>query len=158
MEHLNGFQIRKARKEDAAQLLNLIVELAIFERQPDAVIVTIDEFIKDGFGETPVWEAFVAERDGEIVGMSLFYLRYSTWKGKRLYLEDLIVKESFRGQGLGKALFEKTLQTCKERGYSGMVWQALDWNEPALEFYRSYNATFDNEWINISIDTPTKNA
>jgi ribosomal protein S18 acetylase RimI-like enzyme len=158
MKDANTFHIRQARPEDAPRLMELIRELAAFERQPDAVTVTLEDFIADGFGPQAVWEAIVAETDGEIIGMSLFYIRYSTWKGKRLYLEDLIVQETYRGLGVGKSLFEETLKICKERGYSGMVWQALDWNEPALAFYRKYNATFDSEWINISIETPANHA
>lgn len=148
--------IRKAKAEDCLQMLELIKELAAYERQPDAVTVTMEEFIECGFGEKPVWEAFVAEvsENGltRIVGISLFYIRYSTWKGRRLYLEDIVVTERMRGQGIGKLLFDKTLELCKERGYHGMVWQALDWNEPALNFYRKYGANFDNEWINISLE------
>jgi len=148
--------IRKAKAEDCPQMLELIKELAAYERQPDAVTVTMEEFIACGFGEKPVWEAFVAEvtENGQphIVGISLFYIRYSTWKGRRLYLEDIVVTERMRGKGIGKQLFDKTLELCKERGYHGMVWQALDWNEPALNFYRKYGANFDNEWINISLE------
>lgn len=148
--------IRKARPEDCGQLLGLIKELAVYEKQPDAVTVSMEEFIDSGFGSQQVWEAFVAEQEINgsltIIGMSLFYIRYSTWKGRRLYLEDLIVTESMRGQGIGKRLFDITLDVCRERGYNGMVWQALDWNEPALNFYRKYNADFDYEWVNISVE------
>lgn len=149
--------IRKAEPADCAQMLDLIRELAAYERQPDAVTVSLEEFVDAGFGPQPVWEAFVAEVEMEgkmlMVGISLFYIRYSTWKGRRLYLEDIVVTERMRGRGIGKQLFERTLALCRERGYHGMVWQALDWNEPALAFYRKYDATFDNEWINISMET-----
>lgn len=149
-------RIRKAIREDCPRLLELITELAVYERQPDAVTVSMEEFEESGFGAHPVWEAFVAEQTingkQEVVGMSLFYIRYSTWKGRRLYLEDIIVTESMRGQGIGKQLFDTTWQLCQERRYSGMVWQALDWNEPALNFYRKYNAEFDYEWVNISLN------
>lgn len=152
--------IRKAQAEDCPQMLDLIRELAVYERQPDQVTVSMDEFVTSGFGPNPVWEAFVAEEitaGGEhpelrLVGLSLFYIRYSTWKGRRLYLEDIIVTEAMRGQGIGKDLFEQTIQVCRERGYNGMVWQALDWNEPALNFYRKYDANFDPEWINITLE------
>jgi len=149
--------IRKAEPADCAQMLDLIRELAVYERQPDAVTVSMEEFVDAGFGQHPVWEAFVAEvelgNQMVIVGISLFYIRYSTWKGRRLYLEDIVVTEKMRGRGIGKQLFERTLALCRERGYHGMVWQALDWNEPALAFYRKYGASFDNEWINISLET-----
>jgi len=149
--------IRKAEPEDCPQMLELVRELAVYERQPDAVTVSMEEFVDAGFGPQPVWEAFVAEVELEnqpiIVGISLFYIRYSTWKGRRLYLEDIVVTEKMRGRGIGKQLFDRTLELCKQRGYNGMVWQALDWNEPALAFYRKYGANFDNEWINISLET-----
>ena len=146
--------IRKATADDCVQLLELINELARYERAPDEVTVSLDEFIDAGFGSKPVWEAFVAEVDGRIVGMSLFYIRYSTWKGRRLYLEDIVVTESMRGNGLGKLLFDATWNLSRERGYSGMVWQVLDWNEPAIHFYEKYGATFDGGWLNVSIAGP----
>ena len=149
---MENYLIRIAQKEDCGQLMELIKELAIFEKAPDEVTVSMEEFIDCGFGENPVWEAFVAELDEKIVGMSLFYIRYSTWKGKRLYLEDLIVTESARGKGLGKILLDKTIEYGKENGFSGMLWQVLDWNEPAIEFYKKYNAKFDGEWLNTSIE------
>ncbi len=144
--------IRTANEEDCEAMLKLVKELAIFEKAPDEVTVTLEAFIAAGFGEEPVWGAFLAEVDGKIVGMSLYYVRYSTWKGKRLYLEDLIVTEEFRGKGLGKILFDKTIEYGKEKGYSGMMWQVLDWNEPAIHFYKKYNAKFDGEWLNTSIE------
>ena len=151
---MSSIVIRKAEAADCPQMLELIKELAVYEREPTAVTVSMEEFIESGFGPSPVWEAFVAASDdGHIVGLSLFYIRYSTWKGRRLYLEDIVVTEHMRGQGIGKLLFEKTLQLCEERNYSGMVWQVLEWNEPAINFYRKYGATFDNEWINVSLVT-----
>lgn len=147
--------IRRAEKTDCPQMLDLIRELAIFEKQPDEVTVTMTEFVESGFGGNPVWGAFVAETEcfeRKIIGISLYYIRYSTWKGRRLYLEDLIVTEHFRGRGIGKKLFEKTWDYCLEKGYRGMSWQALDWNEPALDFYRKYQTKFDSEWINISME------
>lgn len=149
---MENFRIRKAVNEDCGQLMELIRELAVYEKAPDEVTVSMEEFVESGFGENPVWFAFVAEIEEKIVGMSLFYIRYSTWKGRRLYLEDLIVTESFRGKGLGKILFEKTIEYGKEKGYSGMMWQVLDWNEPAINFYKKYNANFDGEWLNTSIE------
>lgn len=143
--------IRKAEATDCPQMLELVKELAAYERAPDEVTVSIEEFVGAGFGPSPVWEAFVAEWDGRIVGISLFYIRYSTWKGRRLYLEDIIVTENMRGQGIGRLLFDETLKLCKDRKYSGMVWQVLEWNEPAINFYQKYGATFDNEWMNVSL-------
>ena len=150
----NHATIRKAVAADCVQLLELIKELALYERAPDEVTVSLEEFVDAGFGDNPVWEAFVAEVDGRIVGMSLFYIRYSTWKGRRLYLEDIVVTEAMRGKGLGKLLFDETWKLCQIRGYSGMVWQVLDWNEPAINFYKKYGATFDSGWLNVSIASP----
>ena len=133
------------------RVLELIRELAVFEKQPDAVQVTVADLERDGFGPNPLFQTLVAEIDGEIPGIALFYNRYSTWKGRRLYLEDLIVTESMRGYGIGKQLFEETINYGKSKGYQGMVWQVLDWNEPAIQFYRKYKADFDAEWINVSI-------
>lgn len=144
--------IRKAGIHDCEAMMQLIRELAIYEKAPDEVTVSIEHFIESGFGKNPVWGAFVAEVDDKIVGMSLFYVRYSTWKGQRLYLEDLVVTEEFRGQGLGKILFDKTIGYGKEKGYSGMLWQVLDWNETAINFYKKYDAKFDGEWLNASIE------
>src|SRR5690606_38349471 len=121
--------LRLAERSDCGRLMELIRELAVFERAPDEVTVSLTEFEEAGFGPQPVWEAYVAEVNGKIEGMALFYIRYSTWKGRRIYLEDLIVSEDFRGRGLGKMLFEKVWSLTKERSYSGMVWQVLDWNE-----------------------------
>ncbi len=132
-------------------MLELIRELAIYEKAPDEVTVSLEAFEDAGFGKNPVWGAFVAEVDGAIVGISLYYVRYSTWKGRRLYLEDLIVTEKMRGLGLGKLLFDQTLAYGKACGYHGMVWQVLEWNEPAIKFYEKYKADFDAEWINVSI-------
>jgi ribosomal protein S18 acetylase RimI-like enzyme len=144
-------KLRKAEKADCGRLMELIRELALFEKAPEEVTVSLTEFEEAGFGAQPVWEAFVAEADGEIAGMALFYIRYSTWKGRRIYLEDLIVSERFRGQGIGKMLFERVWAVAGERSYSGMVWQVLDWNEPAIRFYQKYGAEFDSGWLNASL-------
>ncbi len=144
--------VRKAQKEDCERLLELIQELAEYEKEPEAVTVSLHEFIDSGFGEHPVWEAFVIEVDGQIQGMALYYIRYSTWKGRRIYLEDIIVTESMRGKGYGKRLFEKVWQTCLERKYSGMVWQVLDWNTPAIDFYKKYGVDFDGGWLNCTLE------
>jgi GNAT superfamily N-acetyltransferase len=144
--------IRPAEKKDCERMMELIRELALYEKAPGEVTVTFDHFVESGFGTNPVWWAYVAEMDGKVEGFALYYIRYSTWKGQRLYLEDLLVTEKLRGQGIGKLLFDKLLEICKEKKYSGMVWQVLDWNEPAINFYKKYEGVnFDGGWLNCSI-------
>src|SRR5215217_2575694 len=144
--------IRKAIKADCYRILELVQELATYERAPKEVTVSYEHFEKSGFGSRPVWWAFVAEVNGKVEGFALFYIRYSTWKGQRLYLEDLIVTEKMRGKGLGKLLFDALITETREKNLSGMVWQVLEWNEPAINFYKKYyNASLDPEWINCSI-------
>ena len=145
------FEIRIAVKQDCPRLMELIHELALFERAPEEVTVTLQEFEETGFGSKPVWKAFVAEADGLIVAFALYYVRYSTWKGSRLYLEDLIVTEEYRGKGIGKILFDRLFQETRELGFSGMVWQVLDWNEPAIKFYNKYEATIEAGWLNAAL-------
>lgn len=144
-------RIRRAVKEDCARLLELINELAVYEKAPDEVTVTLEHFIESGFGAQPVWWAFVAEADGQVEGFALYYIRYSTWKGQRMYLEDLIVTEKMRGNGLGKMLFDQLIVEAKAQQFNGIVWQVLEWNAPAINFYKKYKAQFDPEWINCSI-------
>jgi GNAT superfamily N-acetyltransferase len=143
--------IRKAIKEDCPRLLELIKELALYEKAPEEVTVSIEHFEESGFGENPVWWAFVAEADGKVNGFALYYIRYSTWKGQRMYLEDILVTERWRGKGLGKLLFDRLMVEAKDRELNGIVWQVLDWNEPAINFYKKYNASFDGEWVNCAI-------
>jgi GNAT superfamily N-acetyltransferase len=143
--------IREAVKEDCERLLELIRELAIYERAAEEVTVGLEEFQDSGFGVKPVWKAFVADVDGVIQGFGLYYIRYSTWKGRRLYLEDLLVTETMRGQGLGKLIFDKLIEEAIENGFNGMNWQVLDWNEPAINFYKKYNAVLDEGWLNVSL-------
>ena len=145
--------IRKAIKEDCLQMMQLIHELAVYERSPEEVTVDFDHFVQSGFGAQPVWWAFVAEENSAIVGFALYYIRYSTWKGQRMYLEDLLVTEKMRGQGIGKLLFDALIQECRCKKYSGLVWQVLDWNEPAINFYKKMDAVhFDHGWINCSLE------
>lgn len=151
------FFVRRAVKADCPRLMQLVVELAVFEKEPDAVTVSPQHFEESGFGENPVWWAFVActtDPSGveTIHGFALYYIRYSTWKGQRLYLEDLIVTEEMRGKGLGKLLFDRVLRETREKKFSGMVWQVLDWNEPAIDFYKKYGAKLDQGWINCSVE------
>jgi len=143
--------IRRAVKEDCPRLLELIRELAEYERAPDEVTVTLQHFEESGFGKNPVWWAFVAEVDEVIVGFALYYIRYSTWKGQRMYLEDIVVTEAMRGKGIGGALFERLVEDMHEKKLNGIVWQVLEWNEPAINFYKKYDVKFDSEWVNCSI-------
>ena len=143
--------IRRAVKEDCARLLELIRELAAYEKAPQEVTVTMEHFVESGFGARPVWWAFVAEVDGVIQGFALWYVRFSTWKGQRMYLEDFYVTQEMRGKGLGKLLFDKIITEAKEQKFHGIMWQVLEWNEPAINFYKKYNAAFDGEWINCGI-------
>lgn len=143
--------IREARLADCSRILELINELAVYERAPEEVTVTLAEFEDAGFGQKPVWKAFVAELDETIVGFALYYVRYSTWKGCRLYLEDFIVTDSHRGKGIGKQLFETVVLEAHEKGFNGMTWQVLDWNEPALNFYKKYEAGVEAGWLNGSL-------
>ncbi|TAN12438.1 MAG: GNAT family N-acetyltransferase [Chitinophagaceae bacterium] len=160
--------IRRAQKKDCPRLLELVKELAEYEKAPDEVTVSLAHFIESGFGKHPVWWAFVAEslssptlnpspeeRENNkplIVGFALYYIRYSTWKGQRMYLEDIIVSKEYRGKGIGKMLFDKLIEEGKQRHFNGMIWQVLEWNEPAIHFYEKYHASFDKEWWNGSID------
>jgi len=146
-----NISIRRAQKEDCERLLELINELAVYEKAPDEVTVTLTEFQDAGFGEKPVWKAFVAEWDGVIHGFGLYYIRYSTWKGRRLYLEDLLVTEEMRGKGVGKLLFDTLVEEAVINGYNGMTWQVLDWNEPAINFYKKYNAHIESGWLNAAL-------
>lgn len=143
--------IRQSKREDCKRLLELIYELAVYEKAPNEVTVTLDHFEASGFGENPVWWGFVAEEEGLILGFTLYYIRYSTWKGQRMYLEDFLVTESARGKGVGKLLFDRLIEEAKAKKFNAIVWQVLEWNEPAINFYKKYNASFDGEWFNCSI-------
>lgn len=143
--------VRLAQKKDCPRLLALVRELAIFENAPDEVTVSLSHFEESGFGDNQVWWGFVAEVDGIIEGFALCYVRFSTWKGQRLYLEDFYVTEKMRGKGIGKMIFDRVILEMKEKKFNGMVWQVLEWNEPAIQFYKKYNTSFDNAWINCQI-------
>ncbi len=144
--------IRRARREDCFRLLELVKELALYEKASDEVTITLEHFEETGFGDNPVWWAFVAELDDVIHGFALYYIRFSTWKGQRMYLEDIYITQEMRERGIGKLLFEILIQEAKEKQFKGIVWQVLDWNKPAIEFYKKYNAGFDAEWVNCSLD------
>ena len=139
--------IRPGTAADLPQVLTLIQELAAFEREPDAVETTLESMQQDGFGERPVFEFFVAEDDQKIVGLALYFYSYSTWKGKCIYLEDLIVTEAYRGRGLGRRLLDRVVTKAKEENAKRVVWQVLDWNTPAIAFYESLGAARLPEWI-----------
>lgn len=146
-----SISLRVAQKEDCPRLIDLVNELALFEKAPEEVTVSLQEFEDAGFGNKPVWKAFVAIDNDVIIGFALYYIRFSTWKGRRVYLEDFIVTEEHRGKGIGKLLFEQIIQETKELDYSGMVWQVLDWNEPAIGFYKKYEADIEEGWLNASL-------
>jgi GNAT superfamily N-acetyltransferase len=145
---MTHIKIRRAVKEDCSALLTLVKELALYERAPDEVTVSMQHFEDSGFGKNPVWWAFVAENENVIVGFALYYIRYSTWKGQAMYLEDILVTNEMRGKGIGKLLFERLIEEAKEKNFNRIAWQVLEWNEPAINFYKKYNPTFDGEWIN----------
>ena len=130
--------IRKALKEDCPKIMELIKELAVYEKAGDKVTVKFDHFVESGFGSNPVWWSFVATIDDKIVGIALYYVRYSTWKGQRMYLEDIVVNLEYRGHGIGKKLMDAIIVEGKEKKFNGIMWQVLDWNEPAINFYKRY--------------------
>ncbi len=144
--------IRPCVKKDLQRVLELVHELAEYEGAPHEVTNTVAQMELDGFGVNPIFGGFVAEIEGVIIGISLYYWRYSTWKGKRLYLEDIIVTEKERGRGAGKLLFDRTMQRALDEGCTGMMWQVLGWNEPAIKFYKKYGAKLDDEWTNCSLE------
>ncbi len=165
-----NISIRRAVKEDCPRLLELITELAVYEKAPNDVTVTLEHFTESGFGEKPVWWAFVATSPlvnaekrtslslqmekglgDEVVGFALYYIRYSTWKGQAMYLEDIIVTESMRGRKIGKLLFDQLIEEAREKKFNRIIWQVLDWNEPAINFYKKYKAEFDSGWLNGSL-------
>ncbi|CAG5068308.1 hypothetical protein DYBT9623_01037 [Dyadobacter sp. CECT 9623] len=141
---------RHGREDDIPAIFELVKELAVYERALNQVSNNVEKMTRDYHEK--LYDFFVAESDSKIIGLSLYYFRYSTWKGKRLYMEDIIVTESMRGNGIGKILFDATVSAAKETGCTGMLWQVLDWNTSAVGFYRKYGTNFDNEWINCSLD------
>jgi len=144
--------IRKGTSNDMPAVLDLIKELAIFEKEPDAVVVTVDDLVRDGFGENPLFHTFVAEVNAEIIGIALYYYRYSTWKGKTIHLEDLIVKENQRGTGAGFALYSEIIAQGKRDNVRRIEWNVLDWNTPAIEFYKKTGAKVLDDWRVAQMD------
>jgi GNAT superfamily N-acetyltransferase len=143
--------IRKAIQADIPDIIALVKELALFEKAPEEVTVTAEDYLQNGFKENSLFDCNLAYFYGELAGFSLWYFRFSTWKGKRLYLEDLYVREPFRGKGIGKILLNRVIDEAKVTQCSGLMWQVLEWNEPAIEFYKKYNAQLDGEWINVNL-------
>ena len=148
---LDDIAIREADPSDMTAVHSLITELAIYEKAKDEVETTVAQLIKDGFEEPKLFDCVVAENKGIVVGFALYYTSYSTWKGACLYLEDFLVTENMRGKGIGKLLFDKVYQIAKNRKVKRFQWQVLDWNEPAINFYKKYNAVLDPEWLNGKI-------
>ncbi|MBP1223433.1 GNAT family N-acetyltransferase [Flavobacterium sp. 1355] len=144
--------IRKGNPEDMRSVLGLIQELAIFEKEPEAVVISEEDLIRDGFGEKPLFHVFVAEVEEEIVGIALYYYRYSTWKGKTIHLEDLIVKEKMRGTGLGSALYAEIMKQGKRDNVRRVEWNVLDWNTPAVNFYKNSGAKILDGWQVVQMD------
>jgi ribosomal protein S18 acetylase RimI-like enzyme len=144
--------IREGKPTDIDQVYELIKELAVFEKAANEVDISPENLREDAFGENAIAEIFVAERDGNIVGAAIIYEKYSTWKGRSMHLEDLIVKEEHRGVGIGKEFFEFLIRLAAERNYGRMEWQVLDWNEPAIEFYKKYESQFLEEWLDCRLD------
>lgn len=140
--------IREGKRADCPAVYQLIQELAVYEKAADQVEITEEELAEDGFGLDAIYHLLVAEQDDQIIGIALYYIKYSTWKGKCVYLEDLIVTEKYRGVGAGKLLFEELIKIAAKLNAGRMEWQVLDWNEPAIGFYKKYNAELDGEWFN----------
>lgn len=146
------YTIRDAKPDDMAQVFALVQELAHFEKEPDAVEITKEDLVKDGFGETKLFHCFVAETDDGIVGIALVYPRYSTWKGPAIHLEDLIVSKKMRGSGLGTALLDEVVRYGHGLGVKRICWEVLDWNEPAIEFYEKKGANVLRDWDVVQLD------
>ena len=143
-----GTTIRKGEKKDLPDVLNLIKELAEYENSLQEVSITLKDLERDGFGSRPWYWFLVAENKKKIIGLSFYWIRYSTWKGKFLFLEDFVIKKEYRGKGIGAKLFQETIRTCKRLNLNGMTWQVLDWNNQAIDFYKKYNAEISNTWLN----------
>ena len=144
--------IRKGNSQDMQAVFQLIKELAVFGKEPEAVVITVDDLIQDGFGENPLFGVFVAEVDQQIIGMALYFYKYSTWKGKTIHLEDLIVSQKFRGKGIGKALLHEMVNLAQTEKIKRLEWNVLDWNTPAIDFYLESGAEILKEWQLVRLD------
>jgi GNAT superfamily N-acetyltransferase len=152
MSQMDKITLRKAESVDIPLIFSLVKELAIYELAPEEVTATLEDYEVNGFSEKPLFEAFLLFENDQLAGFALWYFRFSTWKGKRLYLEDLFVKSEFRSKGYGKLLMDAILEEAKITNSKGLMWQVLDWNTTAIDFYKKYEARFDSEWINVHID------
>ncbi|WP_395617500.1 GNAT family N-acetyltransferase [Aquirufa sp.] len=144
--------IRRATKEDIGLVRDLVMELAIFERAPEEVTSSLDDYIQEGFSDNPLFSANLIYLNDKLAGFSLWYYRFSTWKGRRFYLEDLYIKEAYRGKGLGKYLINEAIEEAKRMKCTGMMWQVLDWNQPAIDFYNTLGVKMDAGWLNVHLD------
>jgi predicted N-acetyltransferase YhbS len=146
------FKVRLGKKEDMQAVFNLITELAVFEKEPDAVEITVTDLVRDGFSETPKFKVFVAEQEQNIIGIALFYERFSTWKGRAIHLEDLIVTKSKQKIGAGKALYKAVLKHANDNNFNRVAWEVIDWNTNAIDFYKSTGATYLNDWSVVQMN------
>ena len=146
------FKVRLGEKEDMQAVFNLITELAVFEKEPDAVEITVTDLVRDGFSETPKFKVFVAEQEHNIIGIALFYERFSTWKGRTIHLEDLIVTKSKQKIGAGKALYTAVLKHAYDNNFNRVAWEVIDWNTNAIDFYKSTGATYLNDWSVVQMN------
>ena len=147
-----NFNIRLGEKKDMPSVLDLIIELAVFEKEPDAVEITVADLVRDGFSEKPMFKVFVAEQDNKIIGIALFYERYSTWKGRTIHLEDLIVTKNKQKIGAGKALYLAVLKSAYDNNFNRVSWEVIDWNTNAIDFYKSTGATYLNDWSVVQMN------
>ena len=146
------FIIRRGQAKDMQSVLDLITELAVFEKEPDAVDISVVDLVKDGFSEYPMFKIFVAEQEREIIGIALFYERFSTWKGRTIHLEDLIVTKNKQKIGAGKALYTAVLKYAYDHEYNRVAWEVIDWNSNAIDFYKSTGATYLNDWSVVQMN------
>jgi GNAT superfamily N-acetyltransferase len=149
---MDKINISRATKEDIGLVRDLVMELAIFENAPDEVTSSLADYIEEGFSDNPLFTANLIYLNDELAGFSLWYYRFSTWKGRRFYLEDLYIKEPYRGKGLGKNLINEAIEEAKRMKCTGMMWQVLDWNQPAIDFYTTLGVKMDSGWLNVHLD------
>ena len=147
-----SFIIREGQKQDVKAVLDLIIELAVFEKEPDAVEITVEDLLKDGFSDNPKFKLFVAEENAVVIGIALFYERYSTWKGKSIHLEDLMITQSKRKIGAGKALYTAVLKYAHDHDFNRVAWEVIDWNTNAINFYKSTGATYLSDWSVVQMN------
>lgn len=147
-----NIEIKRAQASDVPEILALVKALALFEKAPEQVSVSAQDYLENGFGPNALFESNLIYCEGQLAGFSLWYYRFSTWKGKRFYLEDLYIKEEYRGRGLGKRLLEEAIEEAMRKKCTGMMWQVLDWNEGAIGFYKTYGVRLDEGWINVHLD------